>query len=799
MMSVKSFRGSARGLLSVVAVLLAVLCTMLSARTAFAAGEKRVNTVSDIEGNQTVYLLDFDADGVTMTINDTTNFHHERDAEGNQCIRKRSAGAGVYNNPFSIKYSNLGYTLDGRRVDMVLTCTRLQTLDTFTADYSVARINSNNGAWQPGMFVLEGTGVSLTYKVDIYYTGTQTKVPNARYLLYFNDLDTLGRNDSRAFVDYAESVRFDSGYDASNVYISSNSCLNITTNEGKPVYEGTRATSDPADEWNSGVAVIAQQDFTFTFRIYGWGCATAFGAQSSPVNYPNPPAPVKATNPATIASDGTATFTITENFPDVYEGNAPKSIAVSDTLAKCLDVSKATVKVERTDENGAVRDVTSNWTKTVTGQTLLLSTTKTAHGQSTLKHVFTITVPMRKSYDFNDGQLAWANQNLKFTNKATVTIVPKVGNNITKTSNEITETVTGSVNPKILLQKGDVNLGAGTAQGDTTLAGAVYKVSYWAAWSEGATPTAVGTWTTNDAGEVDFKKSDWPYASGEYAILPFGTYRVEEVTAPAGYGKMAPRTFVVEQSNATGKMTLTKGAGWDEGTTTADTGLVSIEPSIVKGTVAISLEDAENVTAQGDGKLAGAVVEIKNASDHPVVVDGVTYQPGDVVKTVTLNEDGKAAVPNLPYGSYEVSQKTPSEGYLKDNNVITVEVHSSGVVTAKFKELVFRGAMQASKQDKDGKKSVPQGDATLEGAKFEILNRSVHEVIVGGRTYQKDAVVLTVTSNASGSIRTALRALPYGTYEIREKADGAPVGYKPSSDTATFVVREDNELVTKVK
>ena len=68
----------------------------------------------------------------------------------------------------------------------------------------------------------------------------------------------------------------------------------------------------------------------------------------------------------------------------------------------------------------------------------------------------------------------------------------------------------------------------------------------------------------------------------------------------------------------------------------------------------------------------------------------------------------------------------------------------------------------------------PQGEATLEGAKFEVINASANAVVVNGKTYAPGAVICTLTTNTKGHAQTG-NIFPVGTYTIRESA--APTGY----------------------
>ena len=88
-----------------------------------------------------------------------------------------------------------------------------------------------------------------------------------------------------------------------------------------------------------------------------------------------------------------------------------------------------------------------------------------------------------------------------------------------------------------------------------------------------------------------------------------------------------------------------------------------------------------------------------------------------------------------------------------------------------------------------------QGDADFSSIQFEITNKSVQDVYVGGKWYAAGEVVYTMTANVAGDAQTSADLLPYGTYEIREvKTNDA---YLLTDGTArNFTIREAGVLVT---
>ena len=67
-----------------------------------------------------------------------------------------------------------------------------------------------------------------------------------------------------------------------------------------------------------------------------------------------------------------------------------------------------------------------------------------------------------------------------------------------------------------------------------------------------------------------------------------------------------------------------------------------------------------------------------------------------------------------------------------------------------------------------------QGEASLAGAKFQVINRSSSAVTVNGKLYYPNEVVCELTTDAQGQAKTG-SILPVGTYEVMESA--APKGY----------------------
>ncbi|MDL2236418.1 type IV secretory system conjugative DNA transfer family protein [Christensenellaceae bacterium OttesenSCG-928-K19] len=139
--------------------------------------------------------------------------------------------------------------------------------------------------------------------------------------------------------------------------------------------------------------------------------------------------------------------------------------------------------------------------------------------------------------------------------------------------------------------------------------------------------------------------------------------------------------------------------------------------------------------------------------------------------------------PTIPLGTVTVQETKAPTGYRINDEIFVryskTEGRREAVNTYNepiIKEPPIRGGVEIEKWDYElNRRAVPQGDASLAGAVFDIYNRTGKDVVVGGKTYANNAVVYTMTTNATGAAKTANDLLPYGDYEIIEKT--APTGY----------------------
>lgn len=358
----------------------------------------------------------------------------------------------------------------------------------------------------------------------------------------------------------------------------------------------------------------------------------------------------------------------------------------------------------------------------------------------------------------------------------------------------------------IILRKQDAETSAAVPQGGATLAGAEFTVKYYkglysdAGQLTGRTPDRAWVLKTGANGTAylhpDYLVSGdaFYYAGNGDPTLPLGTVTIQETKPPTGY--LINNELFIRQITSQGTA---------ESVRTYNAPIVPDQ--VIRGGVAIEKWDFDlnrRAAPQGDTTLAGSVLEIYNRSANSVVVNGKSYAPGAVVHTMTTDETGAAATANdlLPYGEYEIIEKTPPTGYLntgvirqsftiRDQGII-VSLKTSATV---IKNNVIRGGVEIEKWDIEREERVlKQGDATLEGAVLEIYNRSAHSVVVEGTEYAPGAVVYTMTTDADGWAGTPGKLLPYGSYEIIEETP--PTGYLNTGIIRQpFQIREEGIII----
>ena len=281
------------------------------------------------------------------------------------------------------------------------------------------------------------------------------------------------------------------------------------------------------------------------------------------------------------------------------------------------------------------------------------------------------------------------------------------------------------------------------------------------------TPTTIDTFYTDADGQlVTPEKLD--YGKG---------YSLVEVQAPYGYVlDSTPVSFDVTEENSTqeGGITLIK----VDKPNMAQKGTISVEKTgeVFFG-VNVSGEEDEDVIYQPVYKvkgLAGAVYEI-TADEDVITPDGtLRYHKGDVVDTVTTDEDGTAKSKELYLGKYNVVETKAPTGMVINKEKHSVELTYAGQDVAVTETATsFVNERQKVKISLD--KILEQDEIFGIGKNNEIKNISfglyAKEDVVSssGTVIPADGLIEIITLDENGAA-TANTDLPFGSYYIKEIA-----------------------------
>ena len=273
----------------------------------------------------------------------------------------------------------------------------------------------------------------------------------------------------------------------------------------------------------------------------------------------------------------------------------------------------------------------------------------------------------------------------------------------------------------------------GTAQGDGTLAGAVYGIYHGDTLIETCTTDANGQFTTGY------------YEAGE-------GWTIREIAPSPGY---LLDTTVYPVPAAADQLPSIKN----------DLSLIVKETPIF-GRLSIS-KLAVNSTAGTEAPETRATFEVfpKSVGSY----DAAAETERDIL---TCGEDGTAQSKLLPYGVYIVRQLSGWEGYVLDTTLHEVNITSDGeTVSLSIRNEIYKGSLTIQKVDKDSGQALP-------GARFRLLDSAGSPFAEG-------------TTDANGML--LFENIPFGDYYLEELE--APNGYKIDRTPYVFSVTADGQKI----
>ena len=310
------------------------------------------------------------------------------------------------------------------------------------------------------------------------------------------------------------------------------------------------------------------------------------------------------------------------------------------------------------------------------------------------------------------------------------------------------------------------------------------------------TPTTIDTFYTDADGQlVTPEKLD--YGKG---------YSLVEVQAPYGYVlDSTPVSFDVTEENSTqeGGITLIK----VDKPNMAQKGTISVEKTgeAFFG-VSVSGEEDKDVIYQPVYKvkgLVGAVYEI-TADEDVITPDGtLRYHKGDVVDTVTTDEDGTAKSKELYLGKYTVVETKAPTGMVINKEKHSVELTYAGQDVA-VTETATSFVNERQKVKISLEKILEQDETFGIGKNDEIKNISfglyAKEDIVSssGTVIPADGLIEIITLDENGAA-TANTDLPFGSYYVKEIATDEHYILSDTQYPFTFEYAGQNTETVEIK
>ncbi len=382
----------------------------------------------------------------------------------------------------------------------------------------------------------------------------------------------------------------------------------------------------------------------------------------------------------------------------------------------------------------------------------------------------------------------------------------------------------------IALQKIDSATSSHTPQGDASLSDAQFTLSYYDGFYKTADEAYASgepnrTWVikTDQEGKASLNTNS--LISGDklyrdkngFVVVPLGTLLIEETKAPLGYELPRDASPVVRTISDTTSMTET----------TLFYNAPTIADEVIRGGVRILKHDKESheTTPLGGATLDETIFEIALASNNPIYIDNIKYEPGDVVKTLTT-KDGFAQTSSdcLPFATYTITEVAPSVGYkLTATDPRTFSIKEDGVIVEPFttqnafENQVKRGDLELIKVGEGSMErlgrvpfrltSKTTGEShivvTDENGKLSTHSDwNLHSQNTNANdscsedTYDLEAGVwfgLTQSGNMTQPI-DSLGALPFDTYQLTELACSANAGYQ-LVDIDNIVIKKDKCLI----
>lgn len=357
---------------------------------------------------------------------------------------------------------------------------------------------------------------------------------------------------------------------------------------------------------------------------------------------------------------------------------------------------------------------------------------------------------------------------------------------------------------KATIQKISANTSVTKDNDCYSLAGATYGI-----YSDKACNNRVASLTTDKNGNTDTVE------------IKAGAYFVKETDAPKGFKlDSTVHTLTVKA----GETTTLKVSDTPKATTTLiELSKIDMETSDSTPQGKASLEGAVFVWKYYDGYYTKEKLPSEPTRTWVTQTKAETGSDNEIHYITGLSNSYKVSGDSfysqngsicLPLGTITVEEQTAPMGYLLEGAYMQTKDSSeqiTGLYVAQITEdgelavlsgsnqysisdKVIRGGVKIQKRDLETGDIKAQGGATLKDTAFTVTSLNENPVLVNGKLYNKNEVVLTIYTGIDGIATTDADALPYGKYRIAESE--SPEGYlKTGATSHEFEITEDGKIV----
>lgn len=258
--------------------------------------------------------------------------------------------------------------------------------------------------------------------------------------------------------------------------------------------------------------------------------------------------------------------------------------------------------------------------------------------------------------------------------------------------------------------------------------------------------------------DIDIFETDENGVMTTYLKIPYGHYKLIEISAPSGYKLGNPVDFMIENSELL---------------------IINYENEPIKGSLEL-LKDGEVFDFDTHLFTKKPLSNIRfriYAAEDIYAGDNQTlyYSKGKLVDTLITDEMGFAKSKELPIGKYYIKETKTLQGYILDDEKYYFEVTNDNLnIKYEFTNILKKGKLEIIKKDETTEKP-------LKGATFDLYT-------------ENDTFMFSLTTDDDGKI--SFENLPLGSYYIVEKA--SPLNYMLSDEKIFFDITRDKQHLKQV-